>query len=375
MATILLIDDDLITLKMVGMILEEKTDHQVVTASSGEEGLEKAFADLPDLVICDVMMPGLDGYEVCRHLRQDPRTGQLPIIILTARAQAVDRQASFEAGADDYLAKPFKPQDLLDKIENRLSSVAERPGATWGQVITLFSLRGGVGVTSLAVNLAVALAQPGQQSVALLDLDLTAGHVDLMMNLRPRLTWAELMRESTIDTETLNKYLLAHPSGVRVLAAPSLPTQAQTISIEKVEQTLALLKKQFDYILLDAPHTFFDKIFGLALMNAHLALLIFTPEVASLKTTMTTLQILRSLNYSEKRLALILNQTFPRGGLAPKTVEEIIKLPLDAVIPYGEDIFIQSIAQGKPLLLSRPDSPVATAIAQLSLQIKERIPK
>lgn len=373
MARILFIDDDLPTLQMVSMVLEEKANCQVVTASNGQEGLEKAFDDPPDLIVCDVMMPGLNGYEVCRQLRQDPRTAQLPILILTARAQAVDRQASFEAGANDYLAKPFRPQDLINRVENLLGSVADRPGAAWGRVITLFSLRGGVGVTSLAVNLAVALAQQRKQPVALLDLNLTAGHVDLMLNLRPKLTWAELMREKTIDTETLNRYLLSHPSGVRVLAAPSLPTEAQTISAEKVEQTLALLKNQFDYILLDTPHTFLDEIFWLALSNAHLALLIFTPEVASLKTAVTTLQALKSLNYPNEKLALILNQTFPKGGLDPKAVEGILKLPLDAIIPYGEDTLIQSIAQGKPLVLNRSDSAVATAIAQLSSQIHERM--
>ncbi len=373
MATILLIDDDLSTLQMVSMIFEEKTDYRVVTASSGEEGLEKAFATPPDLVICDVMMPGLSGYQVCRRLRQEARTAQLPIIILTARAQAVDRQASLAAGANEYIAKPFDSQELIDRAESLLSRAADRPRAAQGQVITLFSLRGGVGVTSLAVNLAVALALQRQQPLALLDLNLTGGHVDLMLNLRPRLTWAELMSETTIDPDTLNRYLLSHPSGVRILAAPSLPTKAQTISIEKVEHTLALLKKQFDYILIDTPHAFYDKIFELALTNAYLALLIFTPEVASLRTTMNTLQALKSLNYAEEKLALILNHTFPKSGLDPKTVEGILKSPLDAVIPYGGDTLIQSITQGKPVILSRPDSAVATAIARLSSHINRRV--
>ncbi len=371
MATILLIDDDLSTLKLVGLTLK-KEDHRVVTASAGEEGLNKAFAEPPDLIICDLMMPGLDGYEVCRRLRRDHRTGHLPILVLTARAQLVDREASFEAGADDYLAKPFRPKELVNKVEVLLRESRIRPTVALGRVISLFSLRGGVGVTSLAVNLAVALAQQRKQEVPLLDLCLASGHVDLMLNLTPKLTWVELAGEEHIDREVLDRYLLRHPSGVRVLPAPSSPTEARTVSAETVKRTLAVLRDRFDYIVVDTSSAF-DEITRSVLTNAYLILLILTPEVASLRTTLATWQALKSLGYPDEKLMLVLNRIFPKGGLPDKTVESILKWPLWAVIPHDSGSLIRSIAQGEPLILSQPASVMAKAVENLSSQISEGV--
>ncbi|RLC69219.1 MAG: DNA-binding response regulator, partial [Chloroflexi bacterium] len=112
MSTVLIIDDDPSVLKLLDFAMS-KAGFRVVLAGDGEEGLEKAQANPPDLAIVDVMMPGLDGYEVCRRLRADPRTAGMAIIVLTARAQAVDRKVALEAGADEYLVKPIMPDELI----------------------------------------------------------------------------------------------------------------------------------------------------------------------------------------------------------------------------------------------------------------------
>jgi len=94
----------------------KREGYQVSAASSGEEALRQVQAAPPDLVILDLMMPSMDGLEVCRRLRQDPATASLPIVMLTAKGDEVDRVLGLEIGADDYVVKPFSPKELLARV-------------------------------------------------------------------------------------------------------------------------------------------------------------------------------------------------------------------------------------------------------------------
>jgi len=93
---------------------------QVRVAADGDEALELVRREPPDLVILDVMMPGSDGIEVCRALKEDPRTRQVPVLLLTACAGKADRDRGLAAGADDYITKPFSPQRLVEKVQSVL---------------------------------------------------------------------------------------------------------------------------------------------------------------------------------------------------------------------------------------------------------------
>ncbi|MBI5166121.1 MAG: response regulator [candidate division NC10 bacterium] len=113
---ILVVDDENLIVTMIKDFLEAN-NYQVITAIDGEEGLHKARAEKPNLIILDVMMPKLDGYKVARLLKFDVRYKHIPIIMLTARAGTVDRDVSLKSGADAYLVKPLDLAILLAKIE------------------------------------------------------------------------------------------------------------------------------------------------------------------------------------------------------------------------------------------------------------------
>ncbi len=117
---ILVVEDDPSAARLVGYTLEQQ-GYQVVTASNGVEGLRKAEEEEPDLLILDVMLPGLDGFEVCHRLRVEPRTAHLPILMLSAKAQEVDKETGLKLGADQYLVKPADPADILTKVESLLA--------------------------------------------------------------------------------------------------------------------------------------------------------------------------------------------------------------------------------------------------------------
>jgi DNA-binding response OmpR family regulator len=90
--------------------------YEVLTASDGEEGVSKARDEKPDVIVMDIMMPKMDGYEACKKLKSDPETKDIPVILLTAKGREADRKLGSEAGADDYVVKPFSPGRLIERV-------------------------------------------------------------------------------------------------------------------------------------------------------------------------------------------------------------------------------------------------------------------
>ena len=117
---ILVIEDDPATSRLVDYSLRHE-GYQVFTASNGLEGIRKAHDEAPDLIILDVMLPGMDGFEICHRLRSEPDTANLPILMFSAKAQEIDRDTGLKVGADDYLSKPAAPNDIVSHVENLLA--------------------------------------------------------------------------------------------------------------------------------------------------------------------------------------------------------------------------------------------------------------
>ena len=128
MQTILIVEDERDIADLVGFNLE-RSGYQVLKAHDGITGAEMAIRERPDLVILDLMLPGKDGYAVFKELRRDPRSRDIPVIMLTARAQTEDRIQGLEAGADDYLTKPFSPKELMLRVSAVLKRSDGPPGA------------------------------------------------------------------------------------------------------------------------------------------------------------------------------------------------------------------------------------------------------
>lgn len=121
MARILVIDDDQQVLRLLEVNFEME-GYDVITATNGEDGLAKLKSGKPDAVVCDVMMPGMNGLDVVRTLREDPANADLPVIVVSAKAQRSDVETGLDAGADEYVTKPFDPQDLLDAVDRLLTA-------------------------------------------------------------------------------------------------------------------------------------------------------------------------------------------------------------------------------------------------------------
>ena len=112
---ILVVDDEIYIVHILDFSLGME-GYEVVTALDGEQALEKARSEKPDLIVLDIMMPKLDGYETCKRLKADPETKDVPVILLSAKGRNVDQKVGFEVGADDYITKPFSPRKLVERI-------------------------------------------------------------------------------------------------------------------------------------------------------------------------------------------------------------------------------------------------------------------
>ena len=118
-ATILVVDDDPLILQLLQVNFEME-GFTVITAADGQEGVERTRADRPDIVVSDVMMPRMSGLELVAELKADPELARIPVLLLTARAQHPDVTGGLDAGADDYVTKPFEPLELVDRVNQLL---------------------------------------------------------------------------------------------------------------------------------------------------------------------------------------------------------------------------------------------------------------
>lgn len=370
---ILVVDDTKLITKMIRDRLAAN-GYEVSEAYDGPDALKKLKAFLPDLVILDVMLPGMDGYQIARAIRQDPQHVRTPIIMLTAKSGIAEKIAGFEAGADDYLTKPFDPTELELRIRALIararSARGEEGPAASGRVIAVYSLRGGSGVSAIAVNLAACLAQLYEEEVPLLDLSLVTGGASIMLDLLPRMTLSHLAKEETtvVDLSLLKEYLVPHASGVRLLAAPTTPVLAELVTPNLVNQILSTLRIHFTHIVVDTSHDLADSTLA-ALDLADNILLAVPPDMVSMKAATGALETFASLGYPDSRVSIVINWVFPRRGLPQKEIEAALGRPVLATIPHETDAVVRSINEGVPLIVAQPASTWAQSIESLAFQL------
>ncbi len=126
---ILVVDDEIYIVHILDFSLGME-GYEVLTALDGEQALERLKTDKPDLIVLDIMMPKVDGYEVCRTIKANPETQHIPVILLSAKGRNVDQKMGFDVGADDYITKPFSPRKLVERINALLGQTVSEKSNT-----------------------------------------------------------------------------------------------------------------------------------------------------------------------------------------------------------------------------------------------------
>ncbi|MCL4266581.1 MAG: response regulator [Anaerolineae bacterium] len=368
MARIYVIDDDEQLLRMVGLMLE-RGGHTVTLISNPVDGLEQVRTDKPDLLVLDVMMPNLSGHDISREIRGNKHLEDLPILVLTARSQEIDRTTALKSGADDYLSKPVTSQELIERVDGLLAKKGGQKKQEEGVIVTLFGFRGGAGRTTLAVNLAAALRRVSQQEVCLVDLSPTGSQSVMHMRLQARSSWTDL--PDNLDWSALKERLVIHPSGLRVLAAPAKPVSPMAPSEDICRAMLDILRHQVAFTVIDAPNVF-SPAFVTAVSAADMALHVVTPEVVSVQTAVQLNRLIAKTNITVKRKSHILNQPTAEAQLPQAAVERGLNTKVSFLIGYDTNQS-RAMSQGVPLTLTSAKSPLPTVMKRMAEAIWQRV--
>lgn len=375
---IMIVDDIAETRENISRLISLEPDLEVVAeAQDAEHGIEVAMKVQPDIILMDINLPGMDGLKATELLAQElPGTS---IIMISVQEEQYYMRRAMTAGARGFLMKPFSREELTEAVRRVYSMEQKRRDfqksiqdvrRSPSRVITVFSGKGGVGKTTITVNLAIALAQLTGEQVAVVDLDLQFGDVSLMLDLNPDLTMVDLIQEiSTLDVEGLEAYLYSHKSGVKVLAAPTRPEEAELIKGHHVSKILGLLRQKYRYVLIDTAPTF-QEINLAALDQTDSIFLISVLELATIKNIHLSLQIMEQLNYSKEKINLILNRADSEFGLGSKDVEKTLNLPVKVKIPSDGGVAVRALNTGEPFVLSNPKAPITKGIYELAELVK-----
>ena len=351
MARVLIIDDSADMLAMLRMFFERRTAHEVLAAKNGREGLDLAFDERPQVALVDVMMPGIDGYEVVRRLRADASTKNMVIIILTARGQTVDQQAALQAGADMHLAKPVNMQSLSEAVDTLL---AQRQQASLQKkmVLPVLSLKGGLGTTTVAVNMAALLQQVAP--TLLWDLAPTSGHGALFMGLEPKTHWGLYLRDPQKGIASLVRQ---HRSGLQILCAPPIPSASAWFTEEQMHSVMQSMLTLASYVVIDMPPMLSPSLTPLV-TAAEKILLLTGDDPPSIQTTLATLQALNSVQ--EKTMVIHNIRDAGRRSRGP-SLSNTLRVPIQGEIPYDPNQEL-ALGRGIPLALAKSDSPLVVAL-------------
>lgn len=371
---VLIADDVRQTRENIRLLMELDPSIQVVgEAADGEQTLELAGMTAPDVVLMDINMPVMDGIKATELL--NIRFPQIAVIVISVQGEQEYLKKAMMAGAREYMIKPFTADELISTIK-RVSEINQKRweaqrGITQTTVIpthrpraiSFFSAKGGVGKTSIAVNLAVALAQRTGERVALVDLDLQFGDIAVMMNIHPKRTIAELMQENVdLDRELLESYLYQR-NGVNVLAAPNKPELAELVNDEGVTRVLQALAGFHDYIVIDTPPVFNDMTLA-AFDQSDSILMVLTPDLPSLKDNKRALDLTKTLSIHPK-IKLVLNRSGGGFGIEEEDVERSMEMKINASFPSDAKLVMTAMNRGVPFVIMDPHAPMSRSIQSL----------
>lgn len=349
-------------------------------AQNGIEAVELARELRPDIILMDINMPEMDGIKAAKTITESGLDGS--IIMMSIQEEREYIKKAMSAGARDYVVKPFKVNELLDTIKRifqvdqaKKKKIANPIAASklQSKVISVFSTKGGVGKTTIATNLAVAIAATTGKKVALLDFDLQFGDVAISLNLYVKNTITELIKDmSNVEHENdmIEEYMLTHYSGVRVLAAPTKPENAEYVNSEHIKKIISILKGRFEYIIIDTAQGFDDTVIT-ALDESDTILYISTLDLPSIKNTKNGLEVMKTLNYSNEKVRVVVNKSNESFGIKHLDFKAALNVDLWAIIPDDLASVAISVNNGHPLVSHRRSSPVSKRIFKLAQTIAQ----
>jgi pilus assembly protein CpaE len=378
---VVIVDDIAETREHLTKLLSFESDIEVVgAAASGEEAVDITGKLQPDILLMDINMPGMDGIATTERVSATfPTTS---IIMMSVQGEADYLRRSMLAGAREFLVKPFSSDELTASIrqvyirekQKRGRMMVPAPGLGGsgdpdrknGKIVTLFAPKGGVGRTTLAVNLAVAMAGEQRQTVTLVDGSFQFGDVGVLLNLNPKnKSIIDVVADpASTDEDMVDTTLINHSTGIKVLLAPPSPEMAELITVDQIRRMMTRLRDTNDFTVVDLwPH--FNDV-SLALLDmSDVILTVLTLEITNIKNIRLFLEVAEQLGYGD-RLKLVLNRADSAFGIRVADVENSVGRKIDHQVVSDGRTVVYALNRGVPFVWSNSQAPVSEDILKIS---------
>ena len=391
---VLIVDDIAETRENVSKLLQFESDFEVVgTARTGREGIELAREMKPEVILMDINMPDMDGITATETICRDVPFTQ--IVILSVQGDPNYMRRAMLAGARDFLTKPPTVDELTSAVRRAGSIAYEEkarglaagtittsgPGqeslqvspVSIGQVITVYSPKGGVGCSTVAANLAVTL-QNDETPVALVDGNLQFGDVAVILNEQGKNSIADLApRVDDLDPVIIQEVMILHKkSGISILAAPYRPEYAESITDDQFSSIINYLRRIFSYIVIDTS-TNLEDITLAAIDSSDVVILITTQDIPTIKNARLFLELADVLHIDRGRIIFIMNKYDKRIGITPEKIGDSFKHEIVAVLPEETRVVLPSINRGVPFMLGDKSRPIVRSYLKLTAVVRERL--
>lgn len=379
---ILIIDDDVDTLRLVGLMLQRQ-GYQISAASNGSQGLSKAFEERPDLILLDVMMPDMDGFEVTRRLRKNPATATIPILMFTAKTQLDDKVTGFEVGADDYLTKPTHPTELQAHVKALLSRATQKKPSDiktaaqehHGHVIGVISARGGLGVTTLATNIAAGLFARAQTDVILAELTPGQGTLSVELGIPSQKGLTEILQGTVVEItrEKVENSLVTHNSGLKLFLSSDNPRDVNLVShVENFETLVIHLASLAPFVVLDLGSglpTFAQRL--MPICNERVIVMEGMP--ATIQQTRYLIDEIAELGIDRSTISVILNNRQRSEAQMPwAQVQDKLNHAITAAITPAPELLLQALRLQTPAVIAQPTNMTSQQFIKIADTFIER---
>jgi len=388
--SILIVDDIADTRENLAKLIGFEPDMRVAgTAGGGQEAVTLAKKERPNVILMDINMPYIDEITATEIISNT--VPESPIIMMSVQGEQDYLRRSMLAGAREFLVKPFSADELINSIRHvhelekvrraRYAPMQQQAAAGGGggpastasesgQIIAFFSPKGGVGRTTIATNLAVALHQSTGKSVVLVDGSLPFGDIAVILNMSPKAkTIADLIGSfEQADADIVESILVQHSTGIKVLLAPPTPESTELITGAHIKHVLELLKQRYAFVVVDTWPSFQEQVITM-LDVSDVILTLMTLEITSLKNVRVFMEIAEKLGYGNEKVQLVANRNDSSGGIKASDVEASLGRKIPHTIVSDGRTLVLAVNRGVPFVISHRDSQVSKDIFTLAAKL------
>jgi len=338
-------------------------------SSDPSGGFELVRKIKPDVVFLNLYPAADDLLELAEKItRNAPHT----TLFMTSSENDSDIIIkAMRSGAKEFLRQPYEKDEFREAFRKfRMSDHGAADGVSHGRIVSIFGMKGGVGATTIAINLAVNLAKHTKKKVVLVDLNLQLGNAALFLNIKPKYSIVDIAGGiEEIDPVTVKGILPRHESGIYLLSGPQRPEQSELVRENHLDRILMVLRSMFDFIVIDTTNVLGELALR-ALDESEMILAVLTDDLAAIYNARQCLDIFDRMGYGEDKVRLVMNRGFSNRGITSQDVEKSISYPIFWKIPNEKyPTVLSSLNQGIPISLFKPHSKLSGSFRDLANHI------